>query len=48
MAIKELSDYEFIVMNNLLGAGFAIYDGDYNKVESCLSEALKYVYKINP
>ena len=48
MAMRELSDYEFIVMNNIKRGALAIYDGDYNKVEACLSEALKYMYKINP
>ena len=47
MAMRELSDDEFIAMNNLLGAAFAIYDGDYNRVESCLAEALQRMHKVN-
>jgi len=44
---KELNDYEFIAMNNIKRAALAIYDGDYNRVESCLSEALQCMYKVN-
>jgi hypothetical protein len=46
-ANKELNDYEFIAMNNLKRAALAIYDGDYNKVEACLGEALECMYKVN-
>jgi hypothetical protein len=44
---KELNDYEFIAMNNLKRAALAIYDGDYNRVENCLAEALQCMYKVN-
>ena len=44
---KELSDYEFIAMNNIKRAALAIHDGDYNRVESCLAEALQCMYKVN-
>jgi len=44
---KELNDYEFIAMNNIKRAALAIYDGDYNKVEACLGEALECMYKVN-
>ena len=44
---KELSDYEFIAMNNIKRAALAIFDGDYNKVETCLGEALECMYKVN-
>jgi len=44
---KELNDYEFIAMNNIKRAALAIYDGDYNRVENCLSEALQCMYKVN-
>ena len=44
---KELSDYEFIAMNNIKRAALAIFDGDYNKVEECLGEALKCMHKVN-
>ena len=44
---KELSDYEFIAMNNIKRAALAIFDGDYNKVETCLGEALECLYKVN-
>jgi|SaaInlStandDraft_1057018.scaffolds.fasta_scaffold224537_3 hypothetical protein len=47
MGMRGLSDDEFIAMDNIKRAALAIYDGDYNKVESCLGEALKHVYKIN-
>ena len=43
----ELNDYEFIAMNNIKRAALAIYDGDYNKVEACLGEALECMYKVN-
>ena len=45
--IKELNDYEFIAMNNIKRAALAITDGDYNKVEECLGEALQCMYKVN-
>ena len=44
---KELNDYEFIAMNNIKRAALAITDGDYNKVEDCLEEALQCMYKVN-
>ena len=44
---KELNDYEFIAMNNIKRAALAITDGDYNKVEECLGEALQCMYKVN-
>lgn len=44
---KELNDYEFIAMNNIKRAALAIHDGDYNRVEACLSEALESIYKVN-
>jgi len=44
---KELSDYEFIAMNNIKRAALAIFDGDYNKVEACLGEALECMHKVN-
>ena len=44
---KDLNDYEFIAMNNIKRAALAIHDGDYNKVEACLSDALQCMYKIN-
>ena len=47
MAMSDLSHYEFIAMNNLKRAALAIYDGDYNKVEECLGEALKCMHKVN-
>ena len=43
----ELNDYEFIAMNNIKRAALAIHDGDYNKVEECLGEALECMYKVN-
>ena len=43
----ELNDYEFIAMNNIKRAALAIYDGDYNRVENCLAEALQCMYKVN-
>ena len=47
MAMKYLSDDEFIAMTNIKRAALAIYDGDYNRVESCLAEALQCMYKVN-
>ena len=47
MAMRELSEYEFIAMDNIKRAALAIYDGDYNKVEECLGEALECMYKMN-
>lgn len=44
---KDLNDYEFIAMNNIKRAALAIHDGDYNKVEECLGEALQCMYKVN-
>ena len=44
---SELNDYEFIAMNNLKRAALAIYDGDYNKVEAALGEALRCMYEVN-
>ena len=34
-------------MQNIKRAALAIHDGDYNKVEECLSDALQSIYKIN-
>jgi len=45
--IKELSDYEFIAMNNIKRAALALTDGDYNKVEASLGEALQCMYEVN-
>ena len=44
---KELSDDEFIAMDNIKRAALAIYEGDYNQVEECLGKALECMHKVN-
>jgi hypothetical protein len=34
-------------MNNIKRAALAIHDGDYNKVEAHLADALECMYKLN-
>jgi hypothetical protein len=44
---KELTLAEFHVANNIKRAMVNLHNGEYNQVEMFLSEALRFMYKIN-